>query len=63
MAELSEKLLKKFRKQIHERASEIDPDNEFYWKDLTYGWALAQGLEPEAAREFASYVRYNTDMG
>ena len=37
-------------------------DNEHDWRSLTLGWALAKGFTPDAASEFASFVRYNTDL-
>lgn len=32
------------------------------WYSLTVGWALGKGLTSEEAHEFASHIRYNTDM-
>ncbi len=56
-------LTKMFKAEVHDRAAEIDPNNEHHWLTLTYGWALAKGLSPEQARKFASYIRYRTDLG
>lgn len=42
---------------------DVDPEGEYHWGDLTYGWALAKGLEVEDAKEFASFVRYCTNVG
>jgi hypothetical protein len=69
----SDALLEKFRTEVHDKASIIDPDNELYWKEITLGWALAQGLDGSVewetdeeaknnAHNFALYVRYWTDM-
>ena len=33
------------------------------WHSLTFGWAIAKGLSPEDAYEFADYIRYDTDLG
>lgn len=55
-------LLYLFKKEVHDLADDVDPSFEEDWKSLTIGWAIAKGLEPEAAREFAIYVRYNTDL-
>jgi len=30
---------------------------------LTLGWAVAKGLTPEAAYNFAVHIRYKTDLG
>jgi hypothetical protein len=56
------KLLHEFKKEVTDYSDSIDPEGEEYWKSLTLGWAIAKGLEHEAAREFAIYVRYNTDL-
>lgn len=56
-------LVKTFKTECHDRADEIDPGQEWDWHDLTVGWAVAKGLAPEDARDFAIYIRYNTDLG
>lgn len=52
-----------FKKNVNDRAKEIDPDKEHDWLSLTLGWAIAKGLEPEKAVEFALHIRYHTDLG
>ncbi len=46
-----------------------DPDSEdtlLYeetdFHSLTCGWAMAQGMNPSDAYNFATYIRYNTDL-
>ena len=56
-------LTEQFRNECSDRSSEIDPSGEFCWKSLTAGWAVAKGLDPEDAYDFASYIRYKTDLG
>jgi hypothetical protein len=51
-----------FKKEMHDRAAEIDPDNERDWLDLTIGWAISKGMEPEEAHFFAIHIRYDTDL-
>jgi len=51
-----------FQREVSKHAKAIDPDNEHDWRSLTLGWALAKGFTPDAASEFASFVRYNTDL-
>ena len=58
-----EKLTDEFKTELHDRAKDIDPDNEHEWGTLAYGWALANGLSPKDALEFAEYIRYHTDLG
>ena len=58
-----EDMLESFRKEVHERSHEIDPDAEFDWYDLSLGYALGKGASPEEARQFAATVRFHTDMG
>ena len=55
-------LLDQFRTEVDNRSAEIDEYNEYDWLSLTLGWALAKGLHPSDARDFAVYVRYSTDM-
>jgi hypothetical protein len=52
-----------FKREVSDRAHEIDPNNEQDWFSLTLGWAIARGFSPEAAHEFASFIRYKTDLG
>ena len=61
--DITEKLVKEFEEEIHNRAHEIDPGDLEDWRSLTLGWALAKGLDPEAATRFAIYIRYETDLG
>lgn len=51
-----------FTHEVSENGKKIDPDNEHDWRSLTLGWALAKGLEPNDANDFAIYVRYNTEL-
>jgi len=55
-------LLKKFDKEVFSKSKKIDPYSEHYWLSLTVGWALANGMTPDDANEFASFVRYHTDL-
>ncbi len=55
-------LLEQFKVEVHDRAKYVDPDSEEDWHSLTLGWAIAKGLKPRTAREFATTVRYNTDL-
>ncbi len=63
MAYDKEKLTKQFKVEVHDRAKKIDPHNEYDWTGLTLGWAIAKGLSPLDATEFATYIRYDTDLG
>lgn len=56
-------LIAAFKAECHNRASSIDPDDEQDWYSLTLGWALAKGIKPYAAHEFASFIRYFSDLG
>lgn len=68
----SQDLLDKFRREIDDKADVLDPSGDHYWKDITLGWAIANGLSPNSdytdeeaatnAHNFALYVRYQTDM-
>jgi hypothetical protein len=56
-------LLSLFKSEVDHRTSEVDPDDNQDWFSLTLGWAVAKGLAPQAAHDFATRVRYTTDMG
>jgi hypothetical protein len=56
-------LVKQFEKECHDRGAEIDPGDELCWRSLTVGWAIAKGLSPDDAGEFACYIRYSTPLG
>jgi hypothetical protein len=58
-----EELIELFKAECHDRATEIDPDSEEVWSSLTLGWAIAKGLSPEEARDFAIHIRYHTELG
>lgn len=58
-----EALAKQFEEEVHSKASEVDPSSEQDWYSLTLGWAIAKGLTPEQAHEFANHIRYHTDLG
>lgn len=55
-------LVRAIKTELDDRADEIDPTKEHDWYDLVFGWALAKGLEIEDARNFSTYIRYNTDL-
>jgi hypothetical protein len=55
-------LLKKFNKEVSSKGKKIDPYSERCWLSLTIGWALANGMTPNDADEFARFVRYHTDL-
>jgi hypothetical protein len=51
-----------FKAEVTDKAQQIDPDSELHWLALTVGWALAKGMSPDEANEFAVEVRYRTDL-
>lgn len=55
-------LIDQFKTEVSDKATEIDPDNEYCWKSLTYGWYLAKGYKPEKALEIAITIRYKTEL-
>jgi hypothetical protein len=60
---MNEQLIQLFKTECSDRASEIDTDSSQDWFSLTLGWAVAKGLAPEAAYDFAVHIRYKTDLG
>jgi len=57
-----ERLTALFKKEVDDHAEAVDPDQEEDWGSLTLGWALAKGVPPDEAREFASHIRYKTEF-
>lgn len=57
-----QELLNEFKSKVHDRAKTIDPGEEHHWLGLTVGWAIAKGVEPKLANDFAIFVRYSTDL-
>jgi hypothetical protein len=51
-----------FKTECHDHGSEIDPENNHDWLSLTIGWAIAKGLSPDNANDFAIYIRYSTNL-
>lgn len=59
----NEELIEDFKREVNDKAEEIDENSEYDWFVLTYGWALGKGLKPENAHSFSIYIRYYTDLG
>jgi hypothetical protein len=56
-------LEKRFKEQVHDKAQAVDKEGELDWHSLTIGWALAHGCNASDAYNFATYIRYHTDLG
>ena len=52
-----------FESEMHLQGKEIDPDDELDWYSLTLGWAIGRGMKIEDAKNFASHIRYHTELG
>ena len=59
-----EDLTKQFVKDVMVRSDhqDVDINEDICWLSLTYGWAIAKGLSPDAAMTFAIHIRYHTDL-
>ena len=60
---MNQDLVNQFHTEISNRAAEVDPSNEQDWYSISLGWAIAKGLTPELAHEFAIDIRYKTQLG
>jgi hypothetical protein len=58
-----DELLEAFREEVHNKAEEIDPDNELDWFSFSVGWGLGKSLDPDTAFDLSSHIRYKTVMG
>lgn len=52
-----------FKRLVHDKADEVDSSQEQDWYSLTLGFALGYGWTPSDAHEFATYIRYQTNLG
>ena len=65
--ERRQELTEQFREEVHlpamedAKGEEILYDTNFH--GLTIGWAMAKGESIPDAYEFATYIRYHTDLG
>jgi ribosome-associated toxin RatA of RatAB toxin-antitoxin module len=58
-------LTEQFKAEVHDKIIG-DIEDEFMEEDfhsLSLGWAIAKGLSFEDAFDFASYIRYDTNLG
>jgi hypothetical protein len=55
-------LLKLFKKEVTDKAAQIDPDQEYTWRGLVIGWAVAKGMGVEEALDFSLHAIYDTDL-
>lgn len=53
MTEQELEIEKKFKELVYDRALEIDPNEEYVWRGVWVGFAIALGLTPERARELS----------
>lgn len=52
-------LYDEFYETVCKVSEDIDPTDNENWFSLSIGWAIAKGLIPEDARQFAQYARYS----
>ena len=52
-----------FKKEVSDKAKEIDPSNDEDWYSLTLGWAMAKGFSPDNAHTLTRHIRYKTKFG
>ncbi len=54
-------LIEQFKVEVHDANEELEPDLDIL--SLTVGWAIAKGMKPGAAYDFALHIRYQTTLG
>lgn len=54
-------LKRAFKKDIGDRSKEIDPDSEYEWGDLSYGYFLGKGCTTDEAAELSRQVGYEDE--
>lgn len=58
-----EELLRAHKRELADRAEEIDPNNEYEWLSMSIGFFIAKGAQPEEAFELAVIERYGVGDG
>lgn len=63
----SQELIDRFASQVSSFFNDPESEETLLYEEtnfhgLTCGWAMAQGMTPFEAYEFATYIRYNTDL-
>lgn len=53
-----DKLLEDFKKEVCEKAKDIDPGDEYDWLALSIGFFIAKGADPALAHRLAMTARY-----
>ena len=51
-----------FAREVIDNKKLIDPYNWEDWYSLALGWAIAKGVSPDEAHNFAKIVRYYTEL-
>lgn len=49
-------LVTRWREEVYNRWQVVDPEGEYHWDSMAYGWALAKALSPKQAREFVLHI-------
>jgi hypothetical protein len=62
MNTINEELVNQFKIEVVDRAGEIDGSDSQDWFSLTLGWAIAKGVEPADAHDFAIHIRYDSGL-
>lgn len=47
-----ESLIERWKREVYDKATEVDIGNIHDWDSLAYGFAMGAGLSPVAAEEF-----------
>ena len=61
----NDETIAKFKQEVCDAVESSDCAEDYQelcWLSITVGWALAQGMTTAQARDFASYIRYHTDL-
>ncbi len=57
-----DEMAKTFADEVQD-CSDIDPDNNYSWNSLIYGWALGKGLSPADAEYLTKHILFKTIHG
>jgi len=52
---VDKELIELWKKEVIDRADEIDPGSELHWPSLAVGWAIAQGMSIDSALDWYDY--------
>lgn len=45
-----------WKTEVYDKGEEVDPFNDYIWRGVAVGWAIAKGMDIEQAQEFVNHL-------